>query len=358
MRRSAIGFVGTGVALLLGACSDEKPAPPEILRPVLSQVVQPHDARQSVLVGTIEPQVSAQLAFRVLGRLVSRDVDVGDMVTKGATIASLDAAQLQLQVQGAKANLASALAQAANAAGGEERQRLLLESNNTPQSAYDAARQARDSANAGVEQSRAAVAKAEEQLGYAQLFCDFDGIVTAVGAEVGQIVSPGQMVVTVARAEQRDAVVDIPAQLTADLQVGTAFTVALQSAPAITALAKVREIAPQADSATRTRRVRLALEDAPPAFRLGSTISASRDLAVEPTLQVPQSALVEDGVQTRVWIVEGDAVQPRDVTVASKLPGEAIIAAGLKAGERVVTAGVHSLQPGQKVKLGAEEPAQ
>lgn len=345
-------------AVLITGCSEEKAPPKEIIRPVLSMIVEPRDARQEVLVGSVEPQVSAQLAFRLLGRIVSREVDVGDLVTKGATIASLDPAQLQLQVQGARANVASALAQAANANASEERQRMLLESKNTPQAVYDTARQARDSANAGVEQAQAALAKAEEQLGYAQLFSDFDGVVTATGAEVGQVVSPGQMVVTVARADQRDAVVDIPAALTSDLTLGTSFTVSLQSAPSIRTPGKVREIAPQTDAATGTRRVRLALEGAPIAFRLGSTVSATRDVAVQPTIQLPPSALVDEGGQTYVWVVQGDAVQRKEIKVASASPDGFTVTSGLDAGERVVTAGVHSLKEGQKVKLDGEEPAQ
>lgn len=346
------------LALTLGACSQERTAPEEIVRPVLTMVIAPVDQRQTVLVGSVEPRVSAQLAFRLLGRVMSREVDIGDHIVKGKTIASLDPTQLQLQLQGARANLASALAQAVNASGSEERQRQLLESKNTPQAVYDAARQARDSANAGVEQAQAAVSKAEEQLGYAQLFCDFDGVVTAVGAEVGQVVNPGQMVVTVARADQRDAVIDVPSQMTGDIKLGTKYTVALQAAPGITATGEIREVAPQADSATRTRRVRLALEDAPPAFRLGSTIRATVATPMAPTIIVPSTALLEDGGKTQVWLVAGDTVSGKEVTVAERTAEGIVIKDGLKEGDRVVTAGVHSLKEGQKIKLDGEGPAQ
>lgn len=347
------GLVGIA-ALCLSGCEKEKIEAPEPIRPVLSVVVQPQDTRQAQLVGTVSPRVSTQLSFRLLGMIVSRAVDVGDLVSKGKTIASLDPAQLQLQVQGARASLASALAQAANASASEERQRLLLESKNTPQATYDAARQARDSANAGVEQAQAALTKAEEQLGYAQLFCDFDGVVTAVGAEVGQVVSPGQMIVTVARADQRDAVIDMPAQLVAGLKLGDSFTVSLQTASSITSVAKVREIAPQADNATRTRRVRLELVDAPAPFRLGATITAVQDAPEATSIEIPSSALLEDGGKTSVWVVEGDVVQSREVKVSEKSATAAVIASGLKPGDRVVTAGVHSLKPGQKIKADWE----
>lgn len=358
-RRWAITLlVATGA---LSACTgEEAAAPPEIIRPVLSTVVEPRGQTQVGFTGTVEPQVSASLAFRLLGRVVSREVDVGDIVAKGATIAALDPSAQQLQVQGARADLASAQAQFANASASEERQKALLDSKNTPQAVYDAAVQARDSAQAAVEQAQAALAKAQEQLGYSQLFSDFDGVVTAVGAEVGQVVSPGQTIVTVARSDMREAVVDIPDQMTDLLQPGVEFAVALQAAPTITALGKVREVAPQSDAATRTRRVRLSLANPPQSFRLGSTITAKRDASVAQTIVLPASALLEDGGSTSVWVVDPKAmtVGLRPIQVAMQAPGYFTVTGGLEPGARVVTAGVHSLTQGQKVKLDVEEPPQ
>lgn len=356
--RAASTIFALAAVLLVSGCGEEKTETHEVIRPVLSTVIEPQDASQQGFVGSIEPQVSASLAFRLLGRVIARDVDVGDMVQKGATIASLDPAALQLQVQAAKADVSSAEAQFANASASEERQRALLESKNTPQAVYDAALQARDSAQANVEQARAALAKAEEQLGYTQLFSDFDGVVTATGAEIGQVVSPGQTVVTVARSDVREAVVDIPDQLASQMKAGEAFTVVLQSAPTITAQGQVREIAPQADSATRSRRVRLSLIDPPAAFRLGSTVTVTRTVAATPQIILPASALLEEGGKTSVWIVDpaSATVSQKQVTVSAAGPGYFVIASGIEAGARVVTAGVHSLQPGQKVKLEEVQP--
>lgn len=358
MMRLTTGLIVAGsAAVLLAGCGEQKSEPAHIVRPVLSVTAELRDALQSPFAGTVEPRISAQLAFRVLGRIVSREVNVGDRVAKGQALAAIDPTALQLQLQSARASLTSAMAQAANATANEERQRALLATNTTPQAIYDLAKQTRASALAGVEQARAAVAKAEEQLGYARLFSDFDGVVTAVGAEVGQVVAVGQMVVTVARTDARDAVIDIPDQLAATLAPGTAFTVSLQSAPAIRAIGKVREIAPQADSATRTRRVKLALEDAPDAFRLGSTVSAARRTAVAPTITLPRSALLMDNGRTAVWVVDtaSATVSLKDIKVAALGADSFTVAGGIDAGTRVVTAGVHSLKPGQKVKLDGEE---
>jgi RND family efflux transporter MFP subunit len=337
----------------LAACSRSEEKPREIIRPVLSVVVEPKSIETFGFAGTVQPQYSADLAFRLLGRVVSRDVKVGDLVSKGTTIAALDPTALELALQASKADLSNAQAQFSNAAASEERQRALLTSANTSQAVFDAAQQARQAAAAGVERASAALAKSQEQLGYARLFSDFDGVVTAVGAEVGQTVSPGQTVVTVARTDPREAVVDIPDQLTGDLAVGTPFQIILQSLPAITTEAKLREIAPQAEGSTRTRRVRLTLVEPPTAFRLGSTITATRMTKVAPTIELPISALLEKDGSEKVWIVDPttSSVAAREIKIAAKSGGSFTVASGLEAGMRVVTAGVHSLIEGQKVKV-------
>ncbi|TIP05677.1 MAG: efflux RND transporter periplasmic adaptor subunit [Mesorhizobium sp.] len=340
------------VLAALAACSRSEEKPREVIRPVLSMVVEPKTAETFGFAGSVEPQYSADLAFRLLGRVVSRDVKVGDLVTKGTTIAALDPTALELAVQASKADLSNAQAQFINAAASEDRQRQLLASANTSQATFDAAKQARQAAEAGVERANAALAKSQEQLGYARLFSDFDGVVTAVGAEVGQTVSAGQTVVTVARTDPREAVVDIPDQLTGALTVGMPFEIVLQSLPTIKTQAKLREIAPQSEGATRTRRVKLTLIDPPTAFRLGSTITATRVAEVNPTIELPISALLEKDGSEKVWIVDpqSSSVSTREIKVASKNGGSFTVAGGLEAGMRVVTAGVHSLSEGQKVK--------
>jgi RND family efflux transporter MFP subunit len=346
----ALGLLGL---ILLGGCSAEPEKAPEIVRPVLFVVVEPSASQTLGFAGTIEPEFSANLAFRLLGRVVARDVGVGDSVIKGKTIAALDPTALELAVQAAKAELSNAEAQFANAAASEERQRQLLAAANTSQAVYEAAQQGRQAGQANVERANAALAKAQEQLGYARLFSDFDGIVTATGAEVGQTVSPGQTIVTVARADKREAVVDVPDQLVGDLASGTIFDVTLQSLPSIRAVGTVREVAPQADSSTRSRRVRLTLIDPPAAFRLGSTITATRVAAIAPSIELPTSALLEQDGKTKVWVVnpQTSSVGLRDIRVGAKNAGTFTVAEGLEAGQRVVTAGIHSLTEGQKVKI-------
>jgi len=253
-------------ALITAACKQEAEVP-EPIRPVLSTVVEPTQSSGTSAAGIVEPRFKSDLGFRVVGRLISRPVNVGHFVAEGQTLATLDATALELAVRSARAELSKAQAQLAYASAAEERKRRLIGSDATTKQSLDTAEQARAGADATVARAQANLTKAIKQLGYAQLKADFGGVVTAVGADVGQVVSLGQKVVTVARPDIREAVVDVGAEFPALLEIGLPFSVGLQLLPGVSAEGRIREIAPQADAATRTRRVRVSLND-PPQSRL------------------------------------------------------------------------------------------
>ena len=203
----------SAVALALTACRDEKAAGPPPVRPVLSIVVEPQTRGRQAFTGVVEPQFQAMLGFRLLGRVVDRDVDVGDFVQRGDRLAALDPIAQELAVRSARAELESASAQLENTTATEVRQRTLFERKVVSSADVEAAEQTREAAVATAARPEANLKVAEEQLGYTRIAADFDGVVTAVGAEVGQVVSPGETVVTVARPDLREAVIDIPAEL-------------------------------------------------------------------------------------------------------------------------------------------------
>ena len=184
---------------------------------------------------------------------------------------------------------------------------------------------------------------------------DFAGIVTAVSAEVGQVVAPGQSVVNVARLDVGEAVVDIGADFPVPLTVGLPFTVTLQLLPVIQVQGQIREIAPQADQMTRMRRVRIALNDPPESFRLGSTITARLSDDHSLVLRVPASAVLKQGGETFVWVIAApkSTVSLQKVGLSEDEAGIRVTG-GLTVGERVVTAGIHSLKPGQQVRIEQE----
>jgi RND family efflux transporter MFP subunit len=340
--------------LLLVGCEETKA--PEPVRPVLSMVLESDNPDSAVVVGAVEPRYKTDLAFRVLGRLTSRPFYVGDLVSAGQTVATIDATALELAVRAAKANLAQVEAQLVTTQATEERKRRLITTDATTKQTLDNAEQARAGAEASVASAQANLIKAKEQLSYATLKTDFAGVVTAVSADVGQVVSPGQSVLTVARPDIREAVVDIGEDFPVPLEIGLPFTVALQLLPSVQVDGKIREIAPQADSVTRLRRVRITLTNPPESFRLGSTVTAKPGKAQVSILHVPASAVLAQDGANFVWVVDQPAntVSLQKVDVAAE-PAGSRITSGLAPGERIVMAGVHSLKQGQKVRIEQDE---
>lgn len=353
IKRKFVSAAIAGSLLMLTACGDKQEDAEEVIRPVLFITAKTEPSQQIGFAGSVEPQYRTDLAFRVMGRLIQRHVDIGDMVEKDQVVAMIDPAQLDLNLQAAKADMASAQAQFVNAQATEDRQSRLLATRSISQALYDNAKQARDTAAAGLEKAKAALRKAEDERDFAQLQPDFAGVVSAVNAEVGQVVAAGQSVITVARPDVREAVVDVPDSIAEEVTAGDKFMIFLQADPIVQTEGHVREIAPQADSATRLRRVKITLDEAPEAFRLGTTITALRsngDHAEQ--IRLPLSALLEQDGKTYVWIADAQSqtVRRQSVEVMSRTDHD-FVGQGVKAGQHIVSAGVNSLQDGQKVKL-------
>lgn len=335
----------------LSACSKET-QPPTPPRPVLTIKITPITTeRFGPFAGTIEARYETQLGFQTSGRIVARDVYVGDRVKNGQRLAALDPTIAQLGLTRAKADVADADAQFTNAEGIARRQTILAGEGSSTQAALDNAVAGRDTAKARLDQAQAALRLAEHQIGYTELTANFDGVVTAWSAEVGQYVNAGQAIVTIARSDSRDAVIDIPDDFMARVTPGMEFNVRLQELPRITAKAKVREITPLADPITRLHRVRLTLEDPVAAFRIGTTIAVESEHAITPKILVPSAAVVDGDGGRYVWVLtdNGTKVARRVIEVAGTEGDNAVVKSGLAAGDRVVVVGVHSLHDGQAV---------
>lgn len=356
MRRALLLIPAAALAGALAGCtSDADEAKERLPRPVASVVLRPLEDQPIGFAGTIQPRFQTDRGFRVLGRLVARRVDVGDVVAPGQVLAQIDPQLLDFAVRASEADLAKAQAQLANAAAAEGRISALFAKQVANQADFDSARQALEAASAGVKQAQANLAKAREQRSYATLTADEAGVVTSVDAEIGQTVAAGKKVMTVARTDIREAVVDIPDATARSLGPGEPFAIRLQADPSISASGKLREIAPQADPATRTRRVRITLDRSADAFRLGATITilpAAR-AAAQTVFEIPAQAILGPSGGTRVWLLDPKTrtVGTVPVEVAERDERKALIVGQLPAGARLVVAGVNSLSEGQSVKF-------
>lgn len=342
-----------GAALLLSACDkkDEAEAPP-VLRPALSLLVKPViQGAVRNFTGSVQPRYQAQLGFQTTGRMTSRDLNVGDPVSMGQQLATLDPTLLRLALVSSKADLANSRAALVNAEATNKRQQELIKTGSVSQAQVDAAVAARDTAEAKVKQAQANLQKAQEQFSYTTLKSGYDGVIASWNAEIGQIVSTGQTVVTVARPDARDAVFDVSDDLVERFNPGARFTVALLADPTVTVNATSREVAPMADAATRTRRVRLTLDDAGEAFRLGTVVTTALSEPASSTIEVPSTAILEKDGKPSVWLIGQDGrLSLRAVSLGPNGGDTVAVMSGLAPGDRVLTAGVHSVSAGQTVK--------
>ena len=343
-------------ALLLAACGSEKEQAAPV-RPVLSVVVQPQVQSQlGRFAGSIQARYESTLGFRVSGRIARRWLDVGAQVKPGDTLATLDPTDQQNQLRAAEGDLARVQAQWINAQADARRQQQLYDRGVGAQAQLDIARTNLKTTGASLEQARAAVSQARDQLDYSTLRTDHAAVVTAWQAEAGQTVSAGQAVVTLARPDIKEAVIDLPTHLAEQLSEGLTFTVSLQLDPSIITSATLRELEPQADATTRTRRARLSLDSTPDTFHLGTAVSVTLTSEVTPRSELPLTALLERDGKTQVWVVDPQTktVATRDVLLIDRDGERIVLSSGVQPGERVVTAGVNLLKPGQKVTFDGD----
>lgn len=341
------------VSAMLAGC--DKPAPKtEEVRPVRAiQLAAGTGAELATFSGDVRPRYESRLGFQVGGKIVERRVDVGALVDDGQVLMRLDPRDLRLAEAQARASLRAAETERDLAQADYKRHQDLRARNFVSQAVLDAKQAALRAAQAQVDAARAASRGQSNQAGYATLASDTKGVVTAVEAEVGQVVAAGTPVVRVARTDEKEVVIGIPEDRVDAVRQGAAVDVRLWARPDEAIPGTIREISPVADPATRTYTVKVAVP-ARPEIRLGMTATvemSTAGTANTATLRVPLSALVQDRGATSVWVVEKGAVQMRPVEVAGQSGNDILLSGGVQPGQTVVTAGVHLLKPGQKVRI-------
>lgn len=342
--------------LLLAACS-EKPPIVEDIRPVRAMQIASAGAENMVeLAGEIQPRYESRLGFRVGGKVVARQVEIGSVVKRGQVLMQIDPRDLQLSQSQANASVNAAASNLSLAKAEYERYRELRQKNFVSQAILDAKDAAYKSALANHEQSSAALNLATNQNSYANLVADADGVVTALQAEAGQVVAAGTPVVQLARTGEKEARISIPEDQVELVRQVKEMQVKIWANQSLVLRGQLRELSPVADPATRTYTAKIAIPNAPPEVRLGMTATVSFITRANKNLiRLPLTALLNDKNQTSIWVIENGVVRSAPVQVGGVMGNEVVIASGVNPGQTVVTAGVNTLRPGQKVRVLDQE---
>jgi RND family efflux transporter MFP subunit len=342
------------VLLLLGGCGKEEPDPRTQAPTVRIVRVQPAQAAERGFTGLIAARVQSNLGFRVGGKLSERLVDAGQIVHQGQPLMRIDRTDYQHAIAVQAANLAAAKARLDQATADEARYAGLVEAGAISKSTQDQIKAAADSARAQYAAADAQLRVAKDEGDYATLLADADGTVVDTLAEPGQVVAAGQVVVRLAHAGQREAVVGLPETMRPAL--GTEAAAALFGAEG-RGKARLRQLSDSADPQTRTFEARFVLDGAAANAPLGATVTLYLADQAQAGVSVPLGALDDEGKGPGVWVLDEGAstVSYRPVAIAALSAESAVLAEGPAAGTAIVGLGGHLLHQGQSVRVAVQE---
>lgn len=352
-------FVIAGIVLLslvLAGCA-KKPERVEDVRPVRAIQLSAHS--QQLLAdysGSVQPRITAQLAFRVAGKISARKVDVGSQVKAGQLLMQLNPEDLRLAQTQAEGSFRAAQANLALAESELKRYGELRKSNAVSQSMLETKTMAASAARGEFEQAEALLHTQANQAEYADLIATSSGVVTAIEAEVGQVVGAGVPVVQVAQLNELEVVVAVPENSVDIVTRATSVQIHLWAQPQEVISGKLRELSPLADPATRTFSARISLVNPSPkvtaSVKMGMTANVQFVInTANAFIKIPLTALLQDKGVTSVWLVENGAVKLVPVQIGGANGNDVLIVSGLAVGQTLVTAGAHLLHPGQRVTI-------
>ena len=347
------------LAAACAGCSEKPPATPE---PRLVNVVRASLGSASSDVGysgEVRARYETDLSFRVPGKIVARNVEVGSNVRQGDVLARLDREDQQLNAQGALSQLAAAKSEYQQSKADLERYTELYQKQFISKAEFDRRENAYNVAQAKLDQAQAQLAVTRNQTGYTDLVADHAGVVTAIPIEVGQVVAAGQAVMKLARTGEREVDISIPENRLAQLNATRRFEISLWAHPDKIYDGKLRELSPSADPVTRTYAARISVRDADAAMKLGMTATVYlRGMQHAASILLPATALFQKNGAPAVWIVDPKTSQANlvPVDIGEYVEDKVTVLSGLAPGDLVVRAGVHKLFAGEKVRV-REEPA-
>ena len=358
LQRRIVAFVALLglVPFVLTACTDAtSSADPRTQTPLVRvATVQTATGAERSFTGIVAARVQSDLGFRVPGKVLERLVDTGQTVKRGQALVRIDPRDLGLALQARDEAVAAAKAHLSHTSQEETRYRDLVGAGAVSASSYDKVKAAAESARAEFNAAQAQADVARNETGYAVLLANADGVVVETLAEPGQVVAAGQVVVRVAQAGRREAVIELPETLRP--AIGSVGRATLYGG-GLTGSAKLRQLSDAANRQTRTFEARYVLEGGLADAPLRSTISIQLvDGKPDPALRVPIGAICDSGKGPGVWLIEGETprVTWRAVQIVRLSDEAASVVANLKAGDRVVALGAHLLQEGEHVRLRGE----
>lgn len=348
------------LALCFGLTACQPPAqeanPP---RPVWVMKIQGDQAgRVPSFTGEVRSRYESNVGFRVAGKIISRDVNVGDLVKKGQRIAQLDPSDIRLNAQAASAEVQSAKASLALAQAELQRRQQLYQQQFISKSALDSYETQVKTAQARVQQAQAQASLSQQQTGYTQLLADREGVVAMIQAEPGQVVAAGQTVAQIYDLRTPEIQMAVPESLIAHLHVGDAAQITLTET-GVAATGRIREIAPAANPQTHAFDLRIQLVNADPRIKLGMTAQVRLATAEHQaaSIVVPTTAVSRRGEQAIVWVIDTQSqAHARPVTTGDISEAGMAITSGLQAGESIATIGVHTLTEGMQVQAVTPGP--
>lgn len=364
MRREGRGLSTLALALFLGATfagsGCKQAAPPEAVPRLVSvvRVTMGSSAGEVAYSGEVRPRYETNLGFRVSGKIVARNVEVGGVVKKGDVLARLDPEDQELNTRGAQSQLAAARSEFEQSKAELERHTDLFQKNFISKAEFDRWQNAYNVSQARLEQAQAQLAVTKNQTGYTELAADHAGVVTAILVEVGQVIAAGQTAMKLARTDDREVVISIPENRLAELNDAKDIGISLWADPSKTYKGRIREVSPAADPVTRTYAAKITVLNADAGVKLGMTANAYlRGVQRNAAAMLPATAMFQDNGHAAVWVVDKSTGQVKliPVEVGEFVEDKVAVLSGLNAGDIVVRAGVHKLFPGEKVRTN-EEP--
>lgn len=349
---AAVAMSATGCDSSASTASDPR------LEASLVRITEVEPAGKAVheFTGLVTARVESNLTFRVAGKVTERLVDAGEVVSSGQPLMRLDRTDYEHAVAAQRANVAAARARLTQAAADEARYASLVASGAVSRSGYDQAKAAADSARALFEAADAQLKVAENEGRYSALVADSGGVIMETLAEPGQFVAAGQVVMRLAEAGPREAEVYLPETLRP--AIGSTAEASLYGADGRFP-ARLRQLSETADPVTRTFEARYVLDGEAGAAPLGATVTIRlASEASEAEVEAPLGAVLDDGENTGVWVLDRDTstVRFRPVKLV-RVTSETAVMSGLHAGEPVVALGAHLLKEGDLVRTASEKGA-